>query len=85
MHICALVSNTNLDDVKGTRSQITEELERNYDTLIARIWNGGNSPADEATEEIWQGDFMKAGRRALGTIAPPSLPGQEQIEALPEE
>jgi hypothetical protein len=85
-HLAALYSNTNLDDEKNDRPSIVAKLEQAYDEIIARIWNGGDSDeqeVDQADDSAWQSDFMRAGRRALNTIGPPIMPGEDAIGGLP--
>jgi len=84
-HIAACIANTNLDSPENDRAGILEKLEFAYDSLIARIWNGGEEVVSEAEEEAWQDPFMRAGRHAAQAvkIRTPVLPGEEVIGSLP--
>ena len=84
-HITALFSNTNLDDERNDRQAIVDRLEHSYDELIAHIWNGAEGITEEkaAEEEQWSSPFMRAGRKALASVQPPVLPGENTIGALP--
>lgn len=83
-HISALHANSNWDDEKNDRNGAIAKLERVYDRVIARIWGGpGMVDAEEQQEEaVWNSPLMRAGRRAVQAVQPPSLPGQSQIASL---
>lgn len=85
-HIMALNANSNFvdDDKSGFSRQTTlDDLERTYDELIARIWNGDKDESHEAEENAWKSPLMRAGHRAVQAIQMPSLPGESQVAALP--
>lgn len=85
-HLAALHANTNLDDEKNDKGAISQKLERSYDNIIARIWNGTiNDPDEDGVDEAeWESDFMRAGRKHTATqLQPPLMPGEAQIGALP--
>lgn len=94
VHLAAMYANTNLDLESNDRAAIVTKLEEQYDTIIAKIWNGGElSPVEEKEEKAWQSPFMRAGRSqiemvqdaAARVVGPKSmkLPGEAEIGALP--
>jgi hypothetical protein len=83
-HIAALHANTNMDDPENDRQAQIERLEHSYDSLIARIWNGPDAGGTVKEDAAWDSPLMRAGRRALSVVQPPMMPGQAQIEGLPE-
>lgn len=84
-HVSAMYANTNWDDEKNNRSQAIEKIEKSYDKIIARMWSGEDfvDKEEEAEQEVWESPLMRAGRKAVNAIRPPSMPGQAAIEALP--
>lgn len=82
-HIAALYANTNLDSEENDRGSVIDKLEKSYDKLIATLWSGEVDEETKAEEDAWESPFMRAGRNALQSVQPPSLPGERRIAALP--
>lgn len=81
VHVAALYGNANLDSVDNDRPKIIRETEIAYERIIADIWNGTDSKQE--TDEAFESDFMRAGRKSAAPVGPPILPGEEVLAALP--
>jgi len=77
-----MYSNTNMDDPENNRETRVQELQSYYKSLRRAVL-GESVDVEEEVADPDRDAFMRASKRNLAAILPPSLPGEESIQRLP--